>query len=85
MRELPPPEALKAIILIAAIHSPEFSLMHVGVSRAYFHANAQRLVLLKSPAEDCSGKDVGNIGLLKKSMYGTSDEASNWERLAGAS
>ena len=34
----PPLEALKAIISIAASHSPEFSLMHVDVSCAYFHA-----------------------------------------------
>ena len=57
-----PLEALKAVISIAAIHSPEFSL-------TYFHAKAQRPVLLKLSAEDCSGKDVGKIGLLKKSMY----------------
>ena len=25
------------------------------------------------------GADVGKIGLLKKSMYGTRDTASNWE------
>ena len=37
----PPLEALKAITSIAASHSPEFSLMHVDVSCAYFHAKAQ--------------------------------------------
>ena len=52
--------------------------MHVDVSRAYFHAKAQRL-LAKLPAEDCSGKNVGKIGLLKASTYGSRD-ASNWER-----
>ena len=56
-----PLEALKSIISIAASHSPEFSLMHVDVSRAYFHA----IVLVKLPVEDCSGKDKGEIGLLK--------------------
>ena len=71
---------MNAIISIAASHSPEFSLMHVDVSRAYFHAKAQRPVLVKLPAEDCSGKDVGKIGLLKKSMYGTRDAASKRER-----
>ena len=70
-----PLEALKAIISIAPSHSPEFSLMHVDVSRAYFHAKAQRLVLVKLPPEDRSGKDNGKIGLLK-SMYGTRDAAS---------
>ena len=57
-----PLEALKIIIPIAASHSPEFSLMHVDVSRAYFHAKAKRLVLVKLPVEDCSGKDEGKIG-----------------------
>ena len=81
-----PLEALKAIISIAASHSPEFSLMHVDVSCAYFHAKAQRPVLVKLAAEDCSGKDQGKIGLLTKSMCGTRDAASNWgKRLARAS
>ena len=48
MRETPPLEALKAIISIAASHSPEFSLLHVHVSRAHFHAKAQRFVLVKT-------------------------------------
>ena len=55
VRELPL-EGLKAIISIAARHSPVFSLMHVDVSRAYFHAKAQRPVLVILPAEDCSRK-----------------------------
>ena len=75
-----PLEALKAIISIAASHSREFSLMHVDVSSAYFHAKGQRLVPVILPAEDFSGKDEGKIGLLKKNMYGTRDAASNWER-----
>ena len=75
-----PLEALKAMISIAASHSPEFSLMHVDVSRAYFHAKAQRPVLVKMPAEVCSGKDRRKIGLVKKNMYGTRDAASSWER-----
>ena len=79
MRELFPLEALKAVTSIAASHSPEFSLMHVDVSRAHFHAKAQRLVLVKLPAEVRSGKDKGEIGLLKKSIYRTKDAASNGE------
>ena len=75
-----PLEALKATISIAASHSAEFSLMHVNVSHAYFHAKAQRLALVKLPAEDCPEKDTGKIGLLKKSMYCARDAASNWER-----
>ena len=76
----PPLEAVKAVISIAASHSPELSLMPVDVSSAYFNAKAQRPVLVKLPAEDCSGKDVAKIGLLKKSMHGTTDAASNWDR-----
>ena len=37
----PPLEALKAIISIAANHREIFSIMHIDVSRAYFHAKAQ--------------------------------------------
>ena len=73
-------KALKAINPLSASQSPEFSQMHVDVFGAYFHAKAQRLVLVKLPAEDCSGKDEGKIGLLKKSMYGTRDAASDWEQ-----
>ena len=57
----PPLKALKAIICIAASHSPEFSPMQLDVSRAYFHAKAQKPVLVKLPAEDCSRKDAGKI------------------------
>ena len=76
----PPLEVVKAFMSMAASHSPEFSLMHVDVSRGYFHAKAQWPVLVKLQSEDCSGKDEGKIGLLKKNMYGTRDAASNWER-----
>ena len=38
----PPSEVLKAIISIAANHKETFSVMHIDVSRAYFHANVQR-------------------------------------------
>ena len=48
-----------SVISIAASHGPDFSLMHIDVSRACFLDMAQRPVLVKLPAEDCSGKDVG--------------------------
>ena len=74
----PPLEALKAIISIAANNRETFSIMHIDVSRAYFDAKAQRPVLI--PVEDRTGTDAGKVGLMKKSMYGTRDAASNWER-----
>ena len=61
-----------------------FSIMHIDVSRAFLDAKAQRLVLVRLPVEDRMGADAGKISLLKKSMYGTRDAASNWERLATA-
>ena len=54
--------------------------MHIDVSRAYFHAKAQTPVLIRLPVEDRMGTDAGKVGLMKKSMYGTRDAASNWER-----
>ena len=40
--------ALKAIMIsIAASHKEMFSIMHIDVSRAYFHAKAQRPVLIR--------------------------------------
>ena len=70
-------EALKATKSIAANHKEMFSIMHIDVSRAYFHANAQRPVLIRLPLEDRTGTDAGKVGLMKKSMYGTRDAASN--------
>ena len=40
----------------------------------------QRPVLIRLPVEDRMGTDAGKVGLMKKSMYGTRDAASNWER-----
>ena len=73
-----PLEALKAIISIAANHKETFSIMHIDVSRANFHAKAQRPVLVRLPVEDRMGADAGKIALMKKSMYGTRGR-SNWE------
>ena len=46
-----------------------FSIVHID-ARAYFHAKAQRLVVVRLPVEDRTGTDARKIGLLKKSMYG---------------
>ena len=70
-------EALKALISISANHKETFSIMHIDVSRANCHAKVQRPVLIRFPAEDRMGADAGKIGLMKKSMYGTRDAASN--------
>ena len=67
------------MILIAASHKETFSIMHIAVSCAYFHAEAQRPVLARLPVEERVCEDDGQIGLWKKNMYGTRDAASNWE------
>ena len=75
---IPSLEAVKARISIAANHKETFSNMHIDVSRAYYHAKAQRPVLMRLPVEDRMGTDAGKVGLMKKSMYGTTGAASNW-------
>ena len=62
-------EALKAIIFTAANHKETFPIMHIDVPRAYFHAEAQRLL-----------PTLEKLGLVKKKMYRTWDAANNWER-----
>ena len=56
-----PLEALKAIISIAANHKKMFSIMHIDVSRAYFHAKAQRPMLIRFPVENRMGTDAGKV------------------------
>ena len=73
----PPLGALKATIHIAANHKHTFSIMHIDLSCACFHAKAQRLVLVRLPLEDRMGIDVGKIGSLRKSTHGTRKAASN--------
>ena len=76
----PPLEALKATTSITANKKGTFSIMHIDVSRAYFHAKAQRPVLMRLPVEDKMGTDAGKVGLMTNSMCGTREAASNWER-----
>ena len=75
--ETPPLEALKAITSIAANNKETFSIMHIDVPRACFHAEAQRPVLTRLPVEDRMGTDAGTVGLMKKSMSRTGD--FNWD------
>ena len=63
----PPSEAFKVILSIAVNHKDEFSIMHIDVSRASFHAKAQRPVLVMLPHEDKGKHDGGKSGLFRKS------------------
>ena len=55
------------------------AILHIDGSRAYFHAKAQRPVLVRLPAEDQGKNDAGESEPLKKRMYGTCDAAGIWE------
>ena len=61
---IPPLEALNALISIAA------RIMHIDTSRAYFHAEAQRLVLVRLPVDDRISADAGKQGLGRSKQSG---------------
>ena len=52
--------------------------MHTDVSRADFHATAERLALVRLPVEVHREYDADKVGRLKKGIYGTRDAAINW-------
>ena len=56
------------------------SLLHIDVSRAYFHAPAKEAKYVEIPAEDWEADraDMGQCGRLNVSLYGTRDAARNW-------
>ena len=78
----PPLEALKAIISLAANRKQTFSMMPIDVSRASctFTKKTQRLVQVRLPVDDRRGVDAGMVDLLRQSVHGPRDAASNWER-----
>ena len=60
----PPLEALKAIISIAANHKQTFSIMHVDMSLAYFHAKAT--CTGTSASGDSRGADVAQLNIAEE-------------------
>ena len=77
----PPLEALKMMIsIVASNHDQHYKLMHIDVSRAYFHAPVTRDIYVSIPAEDWEKGDDRKCAKLRLSMYGTRDAASKWER-----
>ena len=85
-----PLEALKAIISIAASHSPEFLTDGMSMFGDRPHLCVENIATgTRQGSEACAGenasrrllwKEQRKSGLLEKSMYGTRDAASNWER-----
>ena len=56
-------------------------LMHIDVSRTYFHAPDREDKYVEIPSDDweADGSDVGICGKLNVSLYGTRDAARNSE------
>lgn len=77
----PPLEALKCLLALAAGRGrADTRVVHVDVRRAHFYADVRREVFVTIPAEDFAAGDEQMCAQLVKSMYGTRDAASNWER-----
>ena len=74
----PPLEALKTILAMTATANKGEVLMVNDISRAYFHAKAERDVYVQLPSEDQMEGEEGLCGKLQYSMYGTRDAAKNW-------
>ena len=59
------------------------TLMHIDISRAYFHAPAKEDKYIVIPPEDWASEDDGMCGKLNVSLYGTRDAAQNWAHCYG--
>ncbi len=79
----PPTESLRLLVSIAASMDSgktKKKIMVNDVSRAYFHAAAQREVDVEIPKEDDRRQNGKKCGRLNLSMYGTRDAAQNWQQ-----
>ena len=56
----------------------EVCLMFLDVKKAHFWSPVRRRLLVELPPEAGEGRD--KVGLLKRSLYGTRDALSNWEK-----
>ena len=74
----PPLEALKLILSMTATSNRGEIVMVNDISRAFFHAKAERDVYVQFAPEDMKPGEEGMCGKLRYSMYGTRDAAQNW-------
>ena len=74
----PPLEALKIILSMTATSNKGEIVMVNDISRAFFHAKAERDVYVQLAPEDVLLGEEGMCGKLRYSMYGTRDAAQNW-------
>ncbi|CAE7223346.1 GIP [Symbiodinium sp. CCMP2592] len=89
---MPPLSSLRALFTLATTQripntrgklSPvgsggEVCLMFLDVKKAHFWSPVRRRLLVELPPEAGEGRD--KVGLLKRSLYGTRDAPSNWEK-----
>ena len=89
---MPPLSSLRALFTLATTRlipnsrgklSPvgsggEVCLMFLDVKKAHFWSPVRRRLLVELPPEAGEGRD--KVGLLKRSLYGTRDAPSNWEK-----
>ena len=82
----PPLEALRYLVHEAATVEQTKGkhtkvIMIDDVARAFFEAKAIRTVCVELPAESVTEEDRRQdmVGLLKMSLYGTRDAATNWQ------
>ena len=81
----PPLEAKRSLIALASCqkgvpHNKYKKLGFIDIRKAYFHAEAERLVYVSLPEEFCDPGEFGRVcGRLNYSLYGTRDAANNWE------
>ena len=82
----PPLECFKLLMGIVAAESEGVAevnpvcLMHIDISRAYFHAPVTRRTYVEIPPEDQAPGDRDLVARLRASLYGTRDAQMNWER-----
>ena len=82
----PPLEGLRYIVHEAATvdgkETDSKVVMINDVARAFFEAKAIRPVCVELPEESMTDEDRkrDNVGLLKMSLYGTRDAATNWQK-----
>ena len=77
----PPLEGLRYLIHRAATvrnGKRDRCIMINDVSRAFFEAEASRLVCCELPEGYPGNEDNSKVGILLKSLYGTRDAAHNW-------
>ena len=74
----PPLESFKILMSKCASAKGRKRIAVIDIKRAYFYAPAVRPIFIEIPDEDRDANDVGLVGQLMLSLYGTRDASQNW-------